>query len=745
MFGSNTYEDKPSPRVENYTFHSDGLEDRIDTPDGYDGLSYAEPEHEYDTDQYDGLHKRLISYYAQELYVQESQRREMKEDEAFFDGDQWDEKDKAVLQSRGQLPLVYNVIASAVNWLLGTQRRGRAQFKVLPRKKTGSQPAERKTQLMKYIGDANREEYHMSRAFADAVRVGIGWLECGHQDETRREPVYSRYENWRNILWDSRSGELDMSDARFIFRAKWADLDTAMKKFPDRRDIVERAKFQNMDLGAQMLDGWSDEAMDEAETTLQSHYEHNTGSGHYERHRVRLIECWYKTPEPTDFIKGGEFTGEVFDPYHAGHVDAVNADEGASIVSRIKMRVRVAIFTNTGLLYEGISPYNHNEYPFTPIWGNRRGSDGMPYGLIRNMKDIQRDINKRASKALHIMSSSKIIMDDGAVQDIDELAEEAAQSDAIIVKKKGYELKLDQDRALAAPHLELMSRDITMIQQQSGITDEAMGRSTNATSGKAIVARQNQGSVAIAHFLDNLRFARQIHGEKQLSLIEQYFSEEKAFRITNSRGSPEYVSVNDGEEMNDIVRTKADFVISDDDWKATMRQAEVEELMKTLRELAPANPQVVMVLLDLVVDAMDIPSKDEIVARIRQLTGMEDPDSEQDPNDPEVQAKAMAKQAEAEAANRAKEAEISGMEATAQEKQAKARKAAADADKVERSVTKENLEQVETALKAALSMIQNRAAVPLADQMIAEAKGELAAAQPQQQPTLPPQMIPEGA
>lgn len=73
---------------------------------------------------------------------------------------------------------------------------------------------------------------------------------------------------------------------------------------------------------------------------------------------------------------------------------------------------------------------------------------------------------------------------------------------------------------------------------------------------------------ATAHFLDNLRLARRISGEKMLSLIEQFYTQEKAFRITNNRGTPGYLNIN-GDAENDILRSKADFVIAEDALRAT--------------------------------------------------------------------------------------------------------------------------------------------------------------------------------
>jgi hypothetical protein len=47
-----------------------------------------------------------------------------------------------------------------------------------------------------------------------------------------------------------------------------------------------------------------------------------------------------------------------------------------------------------------------------------------------------------------------------------------------------------------------------------------------------------------------------------------------------------------------------------------------------------------MAMLDLIVEAMDIPQRDELVKRIRQFTGQTDPNEE--PDNPEAQAKAQA-------------------------------------------------------------------------------------------------------
>jgi hypothetical protein len=689
------------------------------TPDDFEPMFTDDPasvkSHDLDNEKSCLLHGRLLAFYLQELSRQELNRKEQAEEEDFYDNKQWKDEDAAVLEERGQIPLVYNVISTMIDWVLGTERRMRTDFKVLPRRKDGGKQAERKSQLLKYLSDVNRTGFDVSRAFADAVKVGIGWIEDGAQDDSDGEPVYCRYESWRNMLWDSASTQLDLSDCRYVIRVKWVDEDIAVAMFPDRAGTIVNSVDSGTRIGG--LDEDGDDPMDSQEDEREE-YQNGVFDVTHQRRRVRLIEIWYKAPVKDKIVRGGDFTGEVYDQEAPGH--QLDIQEGrAELMEKTVHRMHVAIMTTDALLYVGKSPYRHNRFPFTPVWGKRRGRDNMPYGMIRNVKDIQVDINKRAAKALHILSSNKIIMEEGAVADIDQTTEEASRPDAVLVVKPNKRFELNAERELAPAHLDLMARSINMVQQTSGVTDENMGRSTNATSGRAIMARQDQGSLATSGYFDNLRFARQMQGEVELSLIEQFFTEEKQFRITNMRGKPQYITVNDGLPENDITRTKADFLISEADWNTTQRQAQVAELLQVIQQVAPVNPQVAMAMLDLVVETMDIPSREEIVKRIRSITGQRDPDAEE-PTPEEIQ-QMQAAQAQAEMQQRAMMAEIAKNEATALKSQADAKRAEAGAQEIMAKLAGQNVSTQKAALETALAMLSAPAVVPVADTVLHEA------------------------
>jgi hypothetical protein len=682
-------------------------EDRL--PDG-EAYEEEQPDHPMDAREIRERHAMLVSKYRHELEVQADNRAEMAIDEDYYDHIQLTAEQVKELEDRGQAPIVYNVIAQTVNWVIGSEKRGRTDFKILPRGKEDAKPAEAKTKYMKYVSDIHRTPFNRSRSFEDGVKVGLGWIETCVPDEDDDEPTGDRYESWRNMLYDSASSAMDTSDMRYQFRSKWLDEDIAIAMFPHCADKIRDSVSEVSSWGSTaMLDG--DQAMDGAEAGRELF-----GGANpiylYKRRRVRMIEAWYREPMTVQKIRGGAFKGDIYDENDPRHADEVQTGR-ATLHEKVVMRVRVMFMTVTHPLYDDLSPFKHNRLKFIPVWGYRRGRDNLPYGIIRGLRGPQDGVNKRASKALYIMSTNKVLMEENILPDDvtpDDFAEEVSRPDAIIRVKSGKigAIALNVDRELAPAHMEQMSRDIAMIQQVGGVTDELLGKTTNAQSGVAVKARQEQGSLATSKFFDNLRFAAQLHGEITLCNIEQFVTEQKQFRVTNQRGTPEYITMNDGLPENDITRSKADFVISESDYRATMRQASLEVLTEMISKM-PA--EVGMALLDLVVELMDVENRDEIAKRVRGINGMRDPDATE--LTPEEQASMAAKQ-EADAAQKEM------FMAELREKNAKAAKAEADTDLTKGKTVEAAMNAASLAMTAATAVIQMPTIAKVADNLLIE-------------------------
>lgn len=660
------------------------------------------------------IHHRLMSMFTHELDRQAENRAEMAADDDLFDHLHYTDEELAIYKRRGQTPVVYNITQTTVNWVLGTQRRSPMDYKILPRTPEGIKTAESKTELMKHLSDVNRSEYEHSQAFAAAVRVGLGWIECGQGRPHEGIKVFDRYEDWRYMLWDSTAKRYDLQDARYQFRAKWLDLDVAETMWSNRAGTI-RASVNGTILGLYGSDDLGDEPMDSQEMAhLDITSRSARGFGTWSRDRVRVIEAWFRRPVPkAPFMRGGQFHGELFDPWSIGHVNDLNT--GAATISASPAEVMfVGLMTERGMLYLNRSPFRHNRFPFTAVWGYRRQRDGMPYGLIRGIRSIQQSFNKQKSKALHHLSATRTFVEEGAVDDIDELADEVGRPDAMIVYKTGKPRPdVQPGIVLAQAHMEMAASDAQLVQQVGGVTDENMGRRTNAVSGVAIERRQNQGALATSIFFDNLRQSRIIHGEKVMVLIEQFYTEKDVIRILDPRGRPTWMTLN-GSEADAIGAHKADFVINEDEWRATVRQANAELLIGLAMKLASVAPEVVLKMLDIIVETMDVPHKQELVTRIREITGVEDPDADPNNPSPEMQAKKAMEELQAKFTMALAAAELA-------EKQGKARKITAEAAAAEKKAGDDAIARMKSAFEAALAIAGAPAVAAAADQVLQHA------------------------
>jgi hypothetical protein len=575
-------------------------------------------------------HRRLMSWFDQEMRRQSHNRFQMALDEDYYDSMQWQADEANELKARGQNPVVYNETKPMIDWLIGVERRTRTDFKVYSRDGSpeGDEDAKNKTKLLKYLQDVNRTNFERSSAADDQFKAGLGWIEVGISPDPEDEPIYKRAESWRNMLYDSLGTRRDLEDSRYLFRFRIVDLDVAVAYFPDK-EVKLRASCVGRD-NDHYMEWWNGKPIEEADLPMAmpgkfTMYDSDAWARN-ERDRVLLIECWHY-----------EYTRET--------------RGGAGSVDRVRKKMHCTVMTERHEMLHVASPYAHNKFPFIPYWCYRRKKDNAPYSPVRPVRGPQDSLNKRMSKALFVLSTNQVWIEadavDPKVMTSDEIRDEAAAPDGFIMLKSGglQKFKTFRENDVAQGHLQLAQADQAIIRNASGITSENLGRDTNITAGIALQKKSEQGSMLTAEIFDNQLFARQLEGELELSLIEQFYNQPKVFSIAGERAKREYVRINQpgptGEKLNDVTARKAQFVIGEDAWKQTLQQAAFESLMDLLSKLAPTAGNVVMALLPEVFELADIPNKQTIVQKIRTVTGHNDPD---EPLSPEQQAAQAAQQ-----------------------------------------------------------------------------------------------------
>lgn len=628
-----------------------------------------------DADAIDAIIRELNGHDGRERAIQADNRIEMATDEDYYDGKQWNIDDKAELEERGQPANTYNECKPMVQWILGTEKRARTDWKIVPRAEDDVKPAAAKTKLFKYISDINKAEYQRSMAFADAIKAGLGWIKVAAEyDEFGKVRIVFKHCPWREFWIDSRSRQPDYSDARYLIRSRYVDEDDAVAFWPDKAALI-RAEAQS-DRAITTPDVSGDPLEDEF--VGQSH----ASSGGTERKLVLVKEAWYRKTERVQIIRspGHELDGQRFNKKDAMHAMALENGD-IDVVWANRKNVYVCIWLNEHLLHHQATPYKHDRFPYVPVWGERFGSNGQPYGAIRQARDPQDSLNKRLSKALYLLCTRRVVMDDDAVEDLDELEEELARPDSIIKKKKGADLEIIENATLASGHIDLANRDSAQIRVSTGVTGENLGIETNATSGVAMQRRQEQGTVVTTTLFDNYRLATQLSGEIVLSLIEQFMTEQMKFRVTGARNKDEFITVNDGTPENDITRSQADFIVAEQDWNASIRQAMSIELMR-LAGSSSLPPQAMMILAISSLELSDLPNKDDMVSDLRKALNLPNPNASEEEQAAEKDAadlKAQLQQKMVELDLALKEANVRKADASAQRDTAAAQASKLDA------------------------------------------------------------------
>ena len=550
---------------------------------------------------------------------------EAREDFEFVNGKQWSKAEIKRFEETARPALTINRIKPLINLLSGYQRLNRFEIEFLARSPDDSEIAQVRKGITKYIFDRCDYSSEESAVFLDSVVGGLGWFFVGYRynDEGTDGEAYISREDPFSIFVDPESHKSDFSDAKYICRAKWTNKDELKSVYPEKAEEIDAA-YSVYDNAENEVAPYSDELI------------------WYKRelNKVRIVECWYKerVNKKTFILADGteivpeELTAEIF---LSGMI--VDTKEITMPV------VKVAVFFDTVLLEEMDSPYEHGQFPLVPLpcYYFGIGGDEIPAGFVRDLKDPQREINKRRIQQLHILNTTGngggFIEDDA--MDEKQFAEFEQKGNVpghfqrvrpmAISQQKIMERQIGQYPAGLVQAEAQATNDLTAI---SGINEALMGVNVpNSASGRAIELKQRQALTHISWIFDNLRAAKKkiaqlLWGSKnRAGVIPQFYTEDKVYRVEGINGQ-QFIRVNQQvieqdpiagvivKTLNDLSQGEYDIVIADVQASVTQREAQMFSLLDAVTKLGVPGDLV----FDIILDLSDVPNKEEIKTRWRQ-------------------------------------------------------------------------------------------------------------------------------
>jgi hypothetical protein len=526
--------------------------------------------------------------------------REAREAWDFYDGDQWSAGERTRLEEMGQPAIVINKLASRVDNLAGGEVAGRTQ--IIFRSRSGSAPDERAAQILTdlalYVAERSEQALAVSEVFRAGMVAGIGWLDVGVAAvSVDGAQVFCRAEDEFSVVWDPMSRRADMSDARFVCRGRWLDEGQVNGLFPGQAEQLLRALKQGGLPGQSYAGPAYAPRGDRADSV--SYYRADSDL-------YRVVEVQYLVPAKQWTLRHDDGTLAVTWERKLAEGPGVTV-ESADMVPR----ARVAYFAGEVLLSDDWLPYRHNRFTLVPYVYKRQRMDGRPYGLIRAAMDPQRELNKRRSKAMHLLNTAQVIADVDAVDDPALLAREAARPDGLILKRAGKELTIHRNIDLAQSQVAVMLQAGKDIQDVLGLFDENLGKPSNAVSGVAIQQRQLAGSLNQMFAFDALRLLKKRLGEQVLGLVRQYFNAEMVVKITDDLDAVREAGLPLGKAAAESLLFDGDFdvVVEEVPDVLSTRELEIQRLDMLLKAGVPIPPEVL-------VEASGVGHKERILAAL---------------------------------------------------------------------------------------------------------------------------------
>lgn len=425
----------------------------------------------------------------------EPARRDSERDRDYYDGKQWTEADAAVLQKRGQAPIVINRVKPKADLLRGVERRLRSDPKAFPRTPVHETDADSATDAIRFVCDNNSWNQVRSQVWDNLVIEGMAGAEVFvEQMPNGQLEIRIKRLAWDRIGYDPHSAEPDFSDAKYWYVVVWMDEEDAKALWPDAEVAIESSY-----LSASVTDTYDDKPKFAV-------------WGDRKRKRVRIVqmheerngEWWQST-----FVRGGFLEEPEPSPYR----DEFGTPESSVILA---------------------SAYVDR--------------DNNRYGFVRPMRWPQDEINKRRSKALHLLNVNRVVSDgtvhlgDGSKPDRNRIKAEAARPDAYFEAPPNSRFEVQTNSELAAGQLGLL-------QEAKGELDElgpntALLGTAEGQSGRALQARQQSGLIELEPLTDAHRhFARRVY-RAIWNRVRQFWTDERWIRVTDDENNLRWIGMN---------------------------------------------------------------------------------------------------------------------------------------------------------------------------------------------------------
>ncbi len=374
-----------------------------------------------------------------------------------YAGDNWTNLEKTKLERQNRMILELNKIRRVVNLYSGYERENRTATVCAPVEGSDAETADQFSNVLYYIYEKANSDYIISEAFEHSLKTGLAivGLYMDYSRDKVNGDIKMYWKPFNALMLDPYFTKRDLSDCD---QASTRDL-LSKEQIKSLLPWVDPSTIENLPTGIR----------DNKYQYLGIYRQYN--STYIAKNLCTYDQYWKRINKPQKYLVDME-TGVTEEWY--GDKDEEKAliaqlREEASrraelglgprleLINSHKRSVELNIIVSGQLLYTGPDPTGLDEYPFVPILLYHEPLidtfELKIQGIVRSVRDAQRQYNRRHSQIIDIMESiinTGWITKNGAVLDPNMLMQ-AGQGKQIVVNE-GYDVNADV-REISPPNI----------------------------------------------------------------------------------------------------------------------------------------------------------------------------------------------------------------------------------------------------------------------------------------------------
>ncbi len=526
--------------------------------------------------------------------------------------------------------LSFNEIRKFVRRIFGNSIQMRVEERVIPRDDVADPMiAEILGDLRKYVYDLNHaDKLSIAQALKDMIICGRGFVKAEWNNEL--DPlgeIEISYVNPFKIYLIGKGERYDLLDRKGIIEVLPMSKEDLIEWKPELAEKI-KGLYEGKDQDTPLA---GDDYLPEGGSlTLDDYYDKQEGKFTVLRYQKRE----YVT---VTFVKN-PMTGELIELDPSVPVEQIPFEK---ITQRIK-RIRVTTVCGNVILEDGLSKYKHGKHDIVGWFGDM--TMGRITGVVQDLIDAQMEKNKRRSVIIDILNKSPkgtILTTKNLFDNIEDARKEYSkptiiETNALPGQLQGSILPAPSDLTALPAIIGMEQTAVQDMKEITGLGDASLGIVPEGVkSGRGLQELKGPSETIISVFFDNYLLSRQLLAQIVVSMIQQFYTEPKRFRIlgdyTQKFIPPEMqqaiqmgmVSIEEGakiikintDSLNDVTVGRYDVMIDNVPYSPSERNRQFYDLLN-MRSIGLMIPD------EAIVAASDVRGKQGILAGMQVMKQM---------------------------------------------------------------------------------------------------------------------------